>query len=61
MKTPTRALALSVLIAMAATGCAASQNQPGNTKSAESVTELAPNVVKSGFNKIGRASCRERV
>ncbi|MBO1267591.1 ABC transporter substrate-binding protein [Arthrobacter cavernae] len=54
MKTPTRALALSVLIAMAATGCGAAGQAPaGNAKPAESVTELAPNVVKSGFTAKG--------
>ncbi|UXM92615.1 ABC transporter substrate-binding protein [Paenarthrobacter sp. JL.01a] len=53
MKTPTRALALSVLIAVAATGCAAGQNQPNSSKPAESVTELAPVVVKSGFTGKG--------
>ena len=52
MKTPTRALALSVLIAMAATGCAG-QGQTGTAKASESVTELAPNVVRTGFSAKG--------
>ncbi|MEE2569888.1 ABC transporter substrate-binding protein [Pseudarthrobacter sp. J64] len=52
MKTPTRALALSVLIVLAATGCGAGQPTSAN-KPAGSVTELAPNVVKSGFTGKG--------
>lgn len=53
MKTPTRALSLAVLIAVAATGCAAGPSQPGSTKTAGSVSELAPNIVKPGFAKKG--------
>src|SRR5437870_4528063 len=49
MNTPTRALALAVLIATAATGCAAGQNQPGTAVSGASSTEQAPEVVKPGF------------
>jgi peptide/nickel transport system substrate-binding protein len=53
MKTRTRALALAVLIATAATGCAAGQSQPGTAKPGGSVTDLAAQVVKSGFNAKG--------
>lgn len=53
MKTPTRALALAVLIATAATGCAAGQNQPGNATSGASSNEQAPEVVKPGFTAKG--------
>ncbi|MDQ0241887.1 ABC transporter substrate-binding protein [Arthrobacter bambusae] len=53
MNTPTRALALAVLIATAATGCAAGQNQPGAAASGASSTEQAPEVVKSGFTTKG--------
>ncbi|KRE63227.1 hypothetical protein ASG92_19570 [Arthrobacter sp. Soil736] len=53
MKTRTRALALAVLIATAATGCAAGQNQPGTAKPGGSVTDIAAHVVKSGFNAKG--------
>jgi peptide/nickel transport system substrate-binding protein len=53
MKTRTRALALAVLIATAATSCAAGQSQPGTAKPGGSVTDLAAQVVKSGFNAKG--------
>ncbi|MFK4299371.1 peptide/nickel transport system substrate-binding protein [Arthrobacter sp. GAS37] len=53
MNTPTRALALAVLIATAATGCAAGQNQPGTAASGASSTEQAPEVVKPGFTTKG--------
>ncbi|WP_284754965.1 ABC transporter substrate-binding protein [Arthrobacter sp. efr-133-R2A-120] len=53
MNTPTRALALAVLIATAATGCAAGQNQPGTAVSGASSTEQAPEVVKPGFTTKG--------
>lgn len=53
MKTRTRALALAVLIATAATGCAAGQSQPGTANPGGSVTDLAAQVVKSGFNAKG--------
>ena len=53
MKTRTRALALAVLIATAATGCAAGQSRPGTAKPGGSVTDLAAQVVKSGFNAKG--------
>ncbi|MEV5052607.1 ABC transporter substrate-binding protein [Arthrobacter sp. LAR12-1-1.1] len=49
MKYPSRALALAVLISVAATGCAASQGQPGATKTSGSATELAAAVVKPRF------------
>jgi peptide/nickel transport system substrate-binding protein len=53
MKYPSRVLALAVLISMAATGCAASQGQPGTTKTSGSATELAAAVVKPGFTTKG--------
>lgn len=53
MNTPTRALALAVLIATAATGCAAAQSQPGTAASGASSTEQAPEVVKPGFTTKG--------
>ncbi|UKA59422.1 ABC transporter substrate-binding protein [Arthrobacter sp. FW306-2-2C-D06B] len=53
MNTPTRALALAVLITTAATGCAAGQNQPGTAASGASSTEQAPEVVKPGFTTKG--------
>ena len=53
MKYPSRVLALAVLISMAATGCAASQGQPGATKTSGSATELAAAVVKPGFTTKG--------
>ncbi|MGO4586578.1 ABC transporter substrate-binding protein [Arthrobacter sp. 2RAF6] len=53
MNTPTRALALAVLIATAATGCAAGQNQPGTAATGASGTEQAPEVVKPGFTTKG--------
>ncbi len=53
MKTPTRALALAVLIATAATGCAAGQNQAGTAATGASSTEQAPEVVKPGFTAKG--------
>ncbi|MET3921025.1 ABC transporter substrate-binding protein [Arthrobacter sp. UYEF20] len=53
MKYPSRVLALAVLISMAATGCAASQGQPGTTKTSGAATELAAAVVKPGFTTKG--------
>ncbi len=53
MNTPTRALALAVLITTAATGCAAGLNQPGTAASGASSTEQAPEVVKPGFTTKG--------
>ena len=53
MKYPSRVLALAVLISMAATGCAASQGQPGAAKTSGSATELAAAVVKPGFTAKG--------
>jgi peptide/nickel transport system substrate-binding protein len=53
MKTRTRALALAVLITTAATGCAAGQSPSGNANPAGPVTELAAQVVKSGFTAKG--------
>ena len=53
MKNRSRALALAVLIATAASGCAAGQSQPGNNASAGPVTESAPQIVKSGFTTKG--------
>ncbi|BCW69028.1 ABC transporter substrate-binding protein [Arthrobacter sp. NicSoilB8] len=53
MKYPSRVLALAVLISVAATGCAASQGQPGATKTSGSATELAAAVVKPGFTAKG--------
>ncbi|GAB3562139.1 ABC transporter substrate-binding protein [Arthrobacter alkaliphilus] len=53
MNTPTRALALAVVITTAASGCAAGQNQPGATASGASSNEQAPEVVKPGFTTRG--------
>ncbi|MBT8163701.1 MULTISPECIES: ABC transporter substrate-binding protein [Arthrobacter] len=53
MNTPSKALALAVLIATAATGCAAGQSQPGTAASGASTAEQAPEIVKPGFTTKG--------